>query len=51
MEPGVYAAEAEVEAHHWWFVGRRELFAREIARAGVEHPQVGAGARPHVQHP
>lgn len=35
MEPTVYEVEAAVEATHWWFVVRRELFAREIARAGV----------------
>ena len=35
MEPAVYAVEAEIEAHHWWFVGRRRLFARELARAGI----------------
>ena len=35
MEATVYAQEAVVEATHWWFVGRRELFAAEIARAGI----------------
>lgn len=33
MEAGTFAVEARIEATHWWFVGRRRLFAREIARA------------------
>jgi SAM-dependent methyltransferase len=33
MDPGAYAAEAGREATHWWFVGRRTLFARELRRA------------------
>lgn len=37
MEPSVYANEAIVEANHWWFVGRRKLFAAEIARAGISN--------------
>ena len=28
-------AEAEAEATHWWFVGRRALFARELRRLGL----------------
>ncbi len=35
MEAAVYEAEAEVEATHWWFVGRRKLFAAEIGRLGI----------------
>ena len=35
MESTAYAVEAEVEATHWWFVGRRALFAREIERLGL----------------
>jgi SAM-dependent methyltransferase len=35
MDAGTFAVEARIEATHWWFVGRRRLFAREIARAGV----------------
>lgn len=35
MEHETYAIEAEVEATHWWFVGRRKLFARELTRAGL----------------
>lgn len=30
-----YAAEAEIEETHWWFVGRRRLFGRELAAAGI----------------
>src|SRR4051812_22406321 len=30
METPVYKRESAVEAHHWWFVGRRELFRREL---------------------
>jgi len=35
MEATVYEVEAAVEETHWWFVGRRRLFARELARAGI----------------
>ncbi|WP_404385122.1 class I SAM-dependent methyltransferase [Caenispirillum salinarum] len=35
MESTTYAAEAEAEARHWWFVGRRRLFGREISRLCV----------------
>ena len=35
MEAAVYALEAEREEHHWWFVGRRRLFAKELRRAGI----------------
>lgn len=35
MDDAVYAAEAEVEEHHWWFVGRRRLFGRVLQRAAV----------------
>ena len=35
MRAGTYAAEAEVEHHHWWFVGRRKLFARIIKKLGI----------------
>src|SRR5215216_6608654 len=35
MDLATYATEAEAEATHWWFVGRRRLFAREIDKAGV----------------
>lgn len=30
MELDVYAVEAEVEAHHWWFRGRRSLLASRL---------------------
>lgn len=35
MELATLAVEAEVEATHWWFVGRRRLFARELTHAGL----------------
>jgi len=35
MESTAYAIEAEVEATHWWFVERRRLFGRMIARMGL----------------
>jgi SAM-dependent methyltransferase len=35
VQPEVYEVEAEVEPTHWWFVGRRRLFARELTRAGL----------------
>lgn len=35
MEKQVYDIEAKVEAEHWWFAGRRQLFANEIARANI----------------
>jgi SAM-dependent methyltransferase len=35
MEATNFAAEAEVEEEHWWFVGRRKLFARELRLAGI----------------
>jgi SAM-dependent methyltransferase len=35
MDLAAYAVEAEVEATHWWFAGRRRLFAREIAGLGL----------------
>ena len=35
MDSGTFAVEARTEAFHWWFVGRRRLFAREIGRASV----------------
>jgi SAM-dependent methyltransferase len=35
VESATYAAEAEIEATHWWFAGRRLLFGREIARLGL----------------
>jgi SAM-dependent methyltransferase len=35
MELAVHAVEAVVEQTHWWFVGRRRLFAREVAALGL----------------
>jgi SAM-dependent methyltransferase len=32
MDCAVYAAESEVEKDHWWFVVRRNLFKKEIAK-------------------
>lgn len=36
MERGVYEVESQIEKNHWWFVCRRELFAREISRLGLK---------------
>jgi SAM-dependent methyltransferase len=35
MDISAYAVEAEAEAAHWWFMGRRRLFSREINKAGL----------------
>jgi ubiquinone/menaquinone biosynthesis C-methylase UbiE len=35
METGTFASEAVHEETHWWFVGRRRLFAREINDVGL----------------
>jgi SAM-dependent methyltransferase len=35
MEDATYAVEAAIEQHHWWFLERRRLFAREIGRFGL----------------
>jgi SAM-dependent methyltransferase len=35
MDAANFAVEAEVESTHWWFSGRRRLFARELVSAGV----------------
>ncbi|MGH7086408.1 MAG: class I SAM-dependent methyltransferase [Acetobacteraceae bacterium] len=35
MLHATYAAEAAIEETHWWFVGRRRLFARELMAAGI----------------
>jgi SAM-dependent methyltransferase len=47
VDRSVYAIEAEVEQSHWWFVGRRRLFARELSKAGNRGTQevldVGSG--------
>ena len=50
MEHGVYDAEARVEAEHWWFRGRRMLFAAELGglkigrNAGVLDIGTGTGS-------
>ena len=36
MDAGAYQIEAEIEATHWWFVGRRRLFAAEIGQIGLD---------------
>src|SRR5262245_43591033 len=36
MKDTTFAVEAAIEAEHWWFLGRRRLFAREIARRRIE---------------
>ena len=35
MDVATFAVEAEAEATHWWFVGRRLLFTAELKQAGV----------------
>jgi SAM-dependent methyltransferase len=35
LEKQVYDIEAQVEDNHWWFTGRRQLFAYEMARANI----------------
>ncbi len=35
MLEATYATEAAIEETHWWFVGRRRLFARELQAAGL----------------
>ena len=35
MRDSTYAAEAVIEETHWWFVGRRGLFGRELRAAGL----------------
>jgi SAM-dependent methyltransferase len=35
MEAGTYSVEAAIEESHWWFVGRRRLFARELTQLAV----------------
>jgi hypothetical protein len=48
MDRATYAAEAAVEADHWWFVGRRLLVAPLIAELGLPPsaaiPDIGASA-------
>lgn len=35
MQESVYAADARLESHHWWYVGRRKLFARIIGQLSL----------------
>jgi hypothetical protein len=35
MDLATYAVEAEAELAHWWFAGRRRLYAREINRLAL----------------
>ncbi|KJS15107.1 MAG: hypothetical protein VR78_09230 [Hoeflea sp. BRH_c9] len=35
MDEAAYAAEAKIEATHWWFVERRRLFSNLIRREGI----------------
>jgi SAM-dependent methyltransferase len=35
MRATTYAAEAEAEANHWWFVGRRRMFARMVGEMAL----------------
>jgi SAM-dependent methyltransferase len=47
MEQGSYDIEAQVEAQHWWFCGRRQLFASELralnARIDAKFLDIGTG--------
>src|SRR5262245_10645949 len=36
MDTAAFAVEAGIEETHWWFVGRRRLFAAELHKAGVD---------------
>jgi SAM-dependent methyltransferase len=36
MDIAAYEVEAEIEGTHWWFAGRRRLFAAEIERLGMD---------------
>jgi SAM-dependent methyltransferase len=35
MDTAIYAVEASIEETHWWFVGRRRLFADELRNVGA----------------
>jgi SAM-dependent methyltransferase len=37
MDIASYAIEAAVQETHWWFVGRRRLFEKELQRLGVDN--------------
>jgi len=36
MERSVYSVEAAVEEGHWWFMGRRRLLSRALARLAID---------------
>jgi SAM-dependent methyltransferase len=36
MDIATFEVEAEVEANHWWFVGRRQLFSSLIEHTGLD---------------
>ena len=36
MQESVYEVDAQLEQDHWWYVGRRKLFARVIDDLGVD---------------
>jgi len=36
VQESVYAADARLESHHWWYVGRRKLFAKVIEGMGLD---------------
>jgi SAM-dependent methyltransferase len=38
VERSVYAIEAAIEETHWWFCGRRRLFARELRQGRIAPP-------------
>jgi SAM-dependent methyltransferase len=38
MERGVYESMRAIEQDHWWFAGRREILASEIARLPLPKP-------------
>jgi SAM-dependent methyltransferase len=40
MDIAAYAVEALVQEDHWWFVGRRQLFSRELARLSLDRRAV-----------
>ncbi len=39
MQQSVYAVDAALERDHWWYVGRRKLFARLIEALGIARDQ------------
>lgn len=51
MDAAAYRVESEVEAEHWWFAGRRRLFARYLKRAPVNAHvlDVGCGTGANLQ--